>query len=111
MTSKRQRGVGQVAVALLMLLLWAGTYALTVSPELHRLLHRDAQEQNHNCLITHIQQQLLLAGLVPVTAPAPALVEVASVRPATPQFPPTHDYRLSPSRAPPHLFSSAAVAG
>jgi hypothetical protein len=110
-TSRHPRWGGRLAVAALMLLLWVGTFALTVSPELHQLLHPDAQAPNHNCLITQIQQHPLLAGLAAITAPVPAPVEVPAVCRAEVQFHPACDYRLSPSRAPPFLFSSPTVVG
>jgi len=94
-----------------MLLLWVGTLALTVSPELHHLLHQDAQNPGHNCLITQIQQHPLLAGFAIITAPAPAPVAIAAVSRAEVQFLPACDYRLSPSRAPPVLFSYPTVVG
>jgi hypothetical protein len=94
-----------------MLLLWIATFALAISPELHHLLHRDAQAPDHNCLITQIQQHPLLAGFAAITAPAPAPVAVAAVCRAEVQFVPACDYRLSPSRAPPFLFSSQTVVG
>lgn len=105
------RAQGRVAVAGLMLLLWAGTFALTMSPELHHLLHADSQAPNHNCLITQIQHQPLLAGIAAITAPAPTPVEVPADCLAETQFLPTCDYRLSPSRAPPFLFSLPTVVG
>ena len=110
-TSKHPRWGGRVAVAGVMLLLWVGTFALMVSPELHRLVHQDSQGPNHNCLITQIQHHPLLAGFVAVTAPTPAPVTVVAVWRAEVQFLPIVDYRLSPSRAPPFLFSSPTVAG
>jgi hypothetical protein len=110
-TSRHPRWGGRLAVAGLMLLLWVGTFALTVSPELHRLLHQDAQGPNHNCLITQIQQHPLLAGFATIAAPVPARAEVAAVCRAEVQFVPACDYRLSPSRAPPFLFSSLTVVG
>jgi hypothetical protein len=110
-TSRHPRWDGRVAVAGLMLLLWAGTFALTVSPELHHLLHPDAQGPHHNCLITQIQHQPLLAGFAVITAPVPTPVEVPAVRRAEAQFLPTCDYRLSPSRAPPFSYSSPTVVG
>jgi|ERR1035441_3392396 hypothetical protein len=110
-TSKHPRWGGRVAVAGLMLLLWVGTFALMVSPELHHLLHQDSQGLNHNCLITQIQQHPLLAGFTITTAPTLGPVSVATVWRAEVQFLPTVDYRLSPSRAPPFFFSSPTVVG
>jgi hypothetical protein len=94
-----------------MLLLWVGTFALVVSPELHQLLHQDAQGPNHNCLITQIQQHPLLAGFTAISASVPASAAVAAACRAEVQFLPASDHRLSPSRAPPILFSSPLVAG
>ena len=110
-TSRHPRWGGRLAVAGVMLLLWVGTFALTVSPELHHLLHQDAQGPNHNCLITQIQQHPLVAGFAAITAPLPAPVVGAVVCRAEVQFVPAYDYRLSPSRAPPSLFSSPTVVG
>jgi hypothetical protein len=94
-----------------MLLLWIGTFALTVSPELHQLLHPDAQGSDHNCLITQLQQHTLLAGFAAIIAALPAPVVGTAVCRAEVQFVPAFDYRLSPSRAPPFLFSSLTVVG
>jgi len=110
-TSKRQRGVGRVAVVGLMLLLWLGTFALAASPQLHRLLHNDSQNLNHQCLITQLKQHSLLAGSPIVLAPAAPPVDAASACSADPQFLPTSDYRISPSRAPPSTLSSNTVVG
>ena len=110
-TSKHPRWGGRRAVAGLMLGLWLGTFALMVSPELHQFLHPDAQSANHNCLITQIQQQPLLAGFAAFTVPAAALVAVAVAWSPEIRFLPTYDYRLPPSRAPPFFFSSPTVVG
>jgi hypothetical protein len=110
-TSQHPKWGGRLAVAGLMLLLWLGTFALTVSPALHHLLHPDSQGPNHNCLITQIQQHPLLTGVAAIAAPAPVLVTAAAVCRAEVQFLPASDHRLSPSRAPPFLFSSPTVVG
>jgi len=99
--AKRPRGAGRFAAGLLMFVLWLGVYALTVSPQLHHLLHEDAQCSAHTCLITQLQKQPALGGCVTVAAPAPVLTEIDSVRASDTQFVPAFDYRLSPSRAPP----------
>jgi prepilin-type N-terminal cleavage/methylation domain-containing protein len=52
---------------------------------------------------------ILAALLLP--APVPAPVEVSTACTAEVQFLPAYDYRLSPSRAPPFLFSSPTVVG
>jgi hypothetical protein len=94
-----------------MLFLWIATFALTVSPELHHLLHQDSQGSSHTCLITQLQQHQLLAGFTLVSAPVPALAIAARACAAEVQFLATIDYRLSPSRAPPALpFLLSALA-
>ena len=108
--SKRLRNFGVPAVVL-MLLLWLGTFALAASPQLHRLLHRDAQSVNHHCLITQLQQHPLWVGFAPAVAPVTAPAVVTSFGCADSQAFPHSDLRLSPSRAPPLLVSSITVAG
>jgi hypothetical protein len=110
-TARQSRWSGRAAVAGLMLLLWVGTFALVVSPQLHRLLHRDAQGPAHNCLITQIQHQQLLSGLAAVIAPVPGPAVPATDCRAEVEILPAGDYRLSPSRAPPFQFSSPTVVG
>jgi len=110
-TSRHPRWGGRLAVAGVMLLLWVGTIALTVSPELHHLLHQDSQSSNHNCLVTQIQQHPLLAGFAAITAPVRAPVTFVAACPAEVQFHHAFDYRLPPSRAPPSFFSSLTVVG
>ncbi len=94
-----------------MLLLWLGTLALTASPQLHSLLHRDAQNLDHNCLVTQIQRGSLLAGLVAIIALLAPLTVVGVTWRANTQILPSFDYRLAPSRAPPFGFSSKTVVG
>jgi hypothetical protein len=81
--------------------LWAAMCALEVSPELHRLLHKDAQSPVHNCLVTQFQHHSLLSGFV--AAAAPALPDVSGVLVSSGdfQFRPSYDHRLPPARAPP----------
>ena len=109
--SKRQRGIGKLAVAGTMLLLWLGTFALAASPQLHRLLHQDAQNLNHHCLITQIKQHSLLAVAATAMAPAPPPVGLGSVCCPASQFLPAFDYQVSFSRGPPAIFSSNKVVG
>ena len=75
--------------------------ALEVSPELHRLLHKDAQAPGHNCLVTQFQNHSLLSGFVAVVVPSLPDVSGLLVSCGGFQFRPSHDYRLPPSRAPP----------
>jgi hypothetical protein len=109
-SSKQRRGAGRLTAGL-MLLLWLGTFAMTVFPELHCLLHEDAKDQSHHCLVTQIQQQPLLAGCAPVLAPIapPAGAELVVIRET--QFFALRNDRLALSRAPPSVFSTTTVAG
>jgi hypothetical protein len=81
--------------------LWAALCALEASPALHRLLHNDALNPGHSCLVTQFQNHLLLSGFV--AAAAPLMPEASALLAACGdfQFRPSHDYRLPPSRAPP----------
>jgi hypothetical protein len=99
--SKRQRNGGRLAAVAVMLSLWVAMCALEASPELHRLLHKDAQSPVHNCLVTQFQHHLLLSGFV--AAIAPALPDVSGVHVSCGDFQlrPSDDYRLPPTRAPP----------
>ena len=92
-----------------MFVLWLGTFALTVSPQLHRWLHEDAGSSTHTCLVTQLRHYSLLAGFAPVVAAPVVLTQTATVAFPEVQVLPSGDYRLSPSRAPP-LISSIPVA-
>ena len=109
--SQRWREVCRPAPAALMLILWLATFALTASPQLHHLLHHDAQSLNHHCLITQIKQHQLLVDFAKAVAPTPLLADIGTFRWAEFQFLPTCDYRLPPSRGPPSVISSITVVG
>jgi hypothetical protein len=100
-TSKHRRNSGRLAAVVVMLWLWAALWALEVSPNLHRLLHENAQSPGHCCLITQLQQHLLLSGFVAAAAPRLPEVSSAPLGCSDFQFVPAYDYRLTPSRAPP----------
>ena len=101
---RHSRTVGRFAAVGVMLALWLGTVALASSAELHRLLHQDAQNVSHTCLVTQIQQHGVAAGFAPAVAPVAATEAPGLARSFDFQFVPTRDYRLSPSRAPPAHF-------
>jgi hypothetical protein len=84
-----------------MLSLWVALWAIQVSPDLHRLLHEDAQSPGHTCLVTQFQHHLLLSGFVAATTPPLPVVSSAPLASGDFQFLPSCDYRLTPSRAPP----------
>jgi hypothetical protein len=100
-TSARKRNGRHLAAVALMGLLWVTMCALEISPELHLLLHKDAQSPGHNCLVTQFQHHQVLGGST--TALLPALPEASSVLVSCGdfQFYPSYDYRLTPSRGPP----------
>jgi hypothetical protein len=93
----------------LMLFLWVLSFALTLSPELHRLLHRDAQGPSHHCLVTQMQHDSLLAGSSGIPAsPTPPLA-IGSLHAVEFHFLVSCDHTLSPSRAPPAALRLAVV--
>jgi hypothetical protein len=101
---------GRIVVSV-MLLLWLGTFVAAGSPEIHRLLHADSHSTSHHCVLTQVQEHLLLAVLQTVGVPTPVLMEAG--------FTPLHqfevssidDCRLPPGRAPPRFTSSIPVVG
>ena len=99
--AKRQRGTGEFAAVILMLMLWLGTAAIALSPELHQLLHKDAKSSTHNCVVTQLNRGSVLAGSAPVTAPLQTLSCIEFPVAVESQNFSSTDYRLSPSRAPP----------
>jgi len=111
MNAHRQRGIGRILVVALMLVLWLGTAALAASPQLHHYLHKDSKSPTHECLVTLLSKSQLLAGGAGCFVLA--LIPIFFGRLPTAQSFQflTIDYRLSPSRAPPVLFSSITVVG
>ena len=86
-----------------MLLLWLGTCTLSIFPELHQLLHTDAQSPNHHCLATQFQQHSSLPEIAPANSVLAPTVVISAVLGSEFQFCSSFDYRLSPSRAPPSV--------
>jgi hypothetical protein len=95
----------------LMLALWLAVVLVGVVPELHRHLHQDSQNANHECLATQLTKSKVLlgadspcAGLAqPVGLPLPFFSESV--------FIPVTDCPLAASRAPPCAPLSTPVAG
>ena len=100
--TKRPQGIGRFSAGCLMLVLWLGAFAVTASPDLHRLVHHDAQNPAHECWITQIQSGME-SGFVAAAAPAPVLVPITPVGIVEVQFIPAGDPNLSPSRGPPSV--------
>src|SRR5439155_17709906 len=107
--TKRQHGVGKCAIAGLMFSLWFGTVLLAVSPQLHQLLHSDARNPDHHCLVTQIKEHSMLSSCSAVALPAPPPKAIGPVPCAEFRFPPAKKHRLTHSRAPPSPFSSVTV--
>src|SRR6185436_14575021 len=94
------------AAAGLMFVLWLGTFALSSSSELHQLLHSDAQNPNHHCIVTQVKEHSFLSAISIVAVPVLPGVALPPIPCCEFQFLATHHYGLSPSRAPPSHFSS-----
>jgi hypothetical protein len=108
---KRQRSVARFTLVGLVLSLWIATSAIAASPQLHRLLHQDAQHLNHYCLYTQLSQHSFLADFTPTLAPAPPTLATGAVSLSSSESLPSFDYVVSQGRAPPSLSSSIAVVG
>jgi hypothetical protein len=104
-------GVFTHLAAALMLVIWLGAAALSASPGLHRLFHPDAQEPNHECAVTHVQQQWLLWTPATGMAAPPSALLLGRLAMADAGWPREADHRISPSRAPPLHGSPRGVAG
>jgi hypothetical protein len=97
--------------ALGMLGLWLITFAVAASPQLHRLVHSDAQGPLHQCVATQVGGHSLLLVCTQVTVPSPTFSPVTLPTQTPVQSFGAREFRLSPSRAPPLFFSSSTVAG
>lgn len=101
--SKRQRGLTRCAATGLMFGLWLTTLLLAASPELHRLLHSDAQNPDHHCLVTQVKEHSVFSASATICLPVlPSSIVVALSCSDFP-FVAAGEHRLSPSRAPPIL--------
>jgi hypothetical protein len=109
--SQQRRQFSKFSVGGLMLVLWIVTCALAASPQLHRLLHKDALGPNHYCLFTQISQHSLAASSGYVIAAEPEHSANTGVRLNELELLPSFDFVLSDSRAPPSNVSSTAVVG
>jgi hypothetical protein len=105
------RRIGDKAAACLMLGLWLVTFALTISPALHHLLHADSQSGNHVCLITQIKQHPLVATFSLVATPLPVTFAAEIEAPADLAPPRTLDFCAFQSRGPPSLPLSSPAVG
>jgi hypothetical protein len=94
----------RAVLSLLLVAVVLGSALMAASPALHKLLHNDANQSSHECVVTMLQKQQvsgdapapLLVGFTPLStfAPAPSLATEWS------QF----DYAAAPGRAPPAVL-------
>jgi hypothetical protein len=84
-----------------MLALWLITCAVAASPQLHSLLHKDAQTPQHYCLFTQLSQHSVTVGSGIVLAPDPAPLVGKGVRLTESGILPSFDFVVSDGRAPP----------
>jgi hypothetical protein len=90
------RKAGKVILAL-----WLLTFALSISPTLHRLLHSDSQDPKHVCLITTFNHgQVLSSGSTSVVL-SPESIRFVSPPPVILPLVSQPENRLLPGRAPP----------
>lgn len=94
-----------------MLLLWLTLLVLTASPQLHRLLHDDADSLAHHCLVTQLQQQPSVAAFTPILLAGAPVFWLALDYRSDCVFLSSCDYCLPSSRAPPVVLPQKAVAG
>jgi hypothetical protein len=90
--------------SLLLLALFLSVLAVAQSESLHRALHADSDDPNHQCAVTQFQsgQVEIVAGLaVPVMAGVVAFVPL----PLRAAFVPSLQFYLPPSCGPPALLS------
>ena len=111
MSSNHQRPLVRFFGAGLMLALWLVMVLLTVSPQLHHLLHEDSQDATHHCLVTQLGDGSFITGDAGITSPVEppaasfsAIISESDVSSAT-------DRRLPSGRAPPATPSIQPVAG
>jgi hypothetical protein len=92
---------GRAGLAVLLIALLSLSAFLSVDFSLHRWLHPDAAQPDHQCAITLLERHHVLSSDVfPAFVTVDAGLSVASL-PAETIFISCDDCRLSPSRAPP----------
>jgi hypothetical protein len=100
-TSPLRRPSGSVPVVILMLGLWLGLVGLSASEQLHRLVHSDSHQVNHECLLTLFAKGSFSPSSGPPQMSAPVFEPITLPPLASRDFPSTADIRLAPGRAPP----------
>jgi hypothetical protein len=109
--SDRGRQVSKLSAGGLMLALWLVTSVVAASPQLHQLLHKDAQSPQHYCLFNQLSQHSVAASSGFILAPKPP--PSAGDRLVLNDFAllPSFDFVLSDGRAPPFNSSLTAAVG
>ena len=102
LTSRRGICAALMSVLLCSAILFSAL--LAVSPSLHQLLHQDANQASHECVVTMMQKQQVSSD-----APAPLLVGFISTISFSPDVSPTValsqvDHGLPSSRGPPVIL-------
>jgi hypothetical protein len=85
----------------LMLGLWLGLVGLASSERLHRFLHSDSHQSNHECLVTFFSKGHLLGAFTPTAMPLAVFRFIGLTDFAGSTVPSSADLRLAPCRAPP----------
>ena len=99
--SKQRTNVKKV-FALLFLALFFGLQALVASPVLHKCLHHDADQADHECAVTLLAHgNFDLASDIPVLITPSSFVIEGIQAPVSPVL--EVEYRLLPGRAPPSI--------
>ena len=98
-----------VACLLVTLLFLATTFAAT--PALHKHLHPDSKNSDHFCLVCLLVKGHATPASVASTGMAAALILIGALIFSRILPFASDDYRHSPSRAPPFVFSSITVVG
>ena len=95
-----RKAAAEKAVSLLCLGLFVFLQVLAAAPELHRCLHHDANQTEHQCAVTLLSQGNLHAApaLMPAVSSPVFVVEIPAHSVSAPV---TVDYLLLPGRAPP----------
>lgn len=92
-----------------MIFLWLATALLAAVPHLHHLLHEDAQNSEHQCVVSRIEEQSVLAEAPAVSPPLPCGPVFQPRLLVEPQFTSTLACLNFQGRAPPIAVLSAVA--
>jgi hypothetical protein len=105
MPVRNLKSAARMTAAGLMFVLWLVTFALSISPALHELLHSDSQSGTHECLITAFTHGQVLSSASTGVVLAVDPVCIIAPPPVVLAFVSQPENRLAPSRAPPAPLS------